>query len=65
MGDIIMKRKTYSKLLRAFVTEVYMSNNNPLDKAWINDFYKALRNTHAGHYENAYNAIRRVLSNLK
>ena len=65
MGDIIMKRKTYSKLLRAFVTEVYMSKNNPLDKAWINDFYKALRNTHAGHYENAYNAIRRVLSNLK
>ena len=65
MGDIIMKRKTYSKLLRAFVTEVYMSENNPLDKAWINDFYKALRNTHAGHYENAYNAIRRVLSNLK
>ena len=65
MGDIIMKRKTYSKLLRAFVTELYMSENNPLDKAWINDFYKALRNTHAGHYENAYNAIRRVLSNLK
>ena len=65
MGDIIMKRKTYSKLMRAFVTEVYMSENNPLDKAWINDFYKALRNTHAGHYENAYNAIRRVLSNLK
>lgn len=65
MGDIIMKRKTYSKLMRAFVTEVYMSKNNPLDKAWINDFYKALRNTHAGHYENAYNAIRRVLSNLK
>ena len=65
MGDIIMKRKTYSKLLRAFVTEVYMSKNNPLDKAWINDFYKAIRNTHAGHYENAYNAIRRVLSNLK
>ena len=65
MGDIIMKRKTYSKLLRAFVTEVYMSKNNPLDKAWINDFYKALRNTHAGHYENTYNAIRRVLSNIK
>ena len=60
-----MKRKTYSKLMRAFVTEVYMSNNNPLDKAWINDFYNALRNTHAGHYENAYNAICRVLSNLK
>ena len=65
MGDIIMKRKTYSKLLRAFVTEVYMSNNNPLDKAWVNNFYRAIRNTHAGHYENAYNAIRRVLSNLK
>ena len=65
MGDIIMKRKTYSKLMRAFVTEVYMSKNNPLDKAWINDFYRAIRNTHAGHYENAYNAIRRVLSNLK
>ena len=60
-----MKRKTYSKLLRAFVTEVYISENNPLDKAWINDFYKALRNTHAGHYENTYNAIRKVLSNLK
>ena len=65
MGDIIMKRKTYSKLLRAFVTEVYMSENNPLDKAWVNNFYRAIRNTHAGHYENAYNAIRRVLSNLK
>ena len=65
MGDIIMKRKTYSKLMRAFVTDVYMSENNPLDKAWINDFYRAIRNTHAGHYENAYNAIRRVLSNLK
>ena len=65
MGDIIMKRKTYSKLMRAFVTEVYMSENNPLDKAWINDFYRAIHNTHAGHYENAYNAIRRVLSNLK
>ena len=60
-----MKRKTYSKLMRAFVTEVYMSENSPLDKAWINDFYRAIRNTHAGHYENAYNAIRRVLSNLK
>ena len=60
-----MKRKTYSKLLRAFVTEVYMSKNNPLDKAWINNFYKALRNTHAGHYENTYNAIRKVLSNIK
>lgn len=60
-----MTRKTYSKLLRAFVTELYMSENNTLDKAWINDFYKALRNTHAGHYENTYNAISRVLSNLK
>ena len=60
-----MKKKTYSKLLRAFVTEVYMSKNNTLDKAWINDFYKALRNNHAGHYENTYNAIRRVLSNIK
>ena len=60
-----MKRKTYTNLLRAFVTEVYMSKNNPLDKAWINDFYKALRNTHAGHYQNAYNAIRSELSNLK
>ena len=65
MGDIIMKKKTYSKLMRAFVTEVYMSENNHLDKAWINDFYKAIRNTHAGHYENTYNAIRKVLSNLK
>lgn len=60
-----MKRKTYSKLLRAFVTEVYMSKNNPLDKAWVNNFYRAIRNTHAGHYENAYNAIRSALSNLK
>ena len=65
MGDIIMKKKTYSKLMRAFVTEVYMSKNNTLDKAWINDFYKAIRNTYAGHYENTYNAIRKVLSNLK
>lgn len=60
-----MKRKTFSKLMRAFATEVYMSNNNPLDKEWVNGFYKALRHTHATHYENAYNAIRRVLSNIK
>lgn len=60
-----MKRKTYSKLLRAFVTEVYMDNNNPLDKEWVNNFYRDIRNTHAGHYENAYNAIHRVLSNIK
>lgn len=60
-----MTKKTFAKLMRAFATEVYMDKNNPLDNKWVNNFYKALRHTHATHYENAYNAIRKVLSNLK
>lgn len=57
-----MKRKRFAKLFRAYTTALYLSENNPLDSAWVTGAYRATRKPcHADNYADAYKAIRKAL----
>ena len=57
-----MKRKRFAKLFRAYITALYLSENNPLDSAWVTGAYRATRNPcRADNYADLYKAIRKVL----
>ena len=57
MEEDKMKRKTYIKKMRALLTDLYMDDNNWIDKKWINYFYKSLRICHPFDYANAYKGV--------
>ena len=59
-----MKRKRYVKLFRAYATALYLSENNPLDSAWVTGAYRAARQAHASNYSDCYKAIRNALDPL-
>lgn len=56
-----MKRKRFVKWFRAYTTALYLSKNNSLNSAWVTGAYRAIRQTHANNYSDAYKAIRNIL----
>lgn len=62
-----MKRKRFAKLFRAYTTALYLSENNPLDRAWVTVAYRSTRKPyHANiNYADTYKAIRDLLDPVK
>lgn len=56
-----MKRKRFAKLFRAYITALYLSENNPLDRTWVTVAYRATRKPYTDNYADLYKAIRNVL----
>lgn len=56
-----MKKKRFAKLFRAYITALYLSENNPLDRAWVSGAYRATRKPGADNYADLYKAIRKAL----
>ena len=56
-----MKKKRFSKLFRAYITALYLSDGNPFDSAWVSSAYRATRKPGADNYADLYKAIRNAL----
>ena len=57
-----MKRKRFAKLCRAYATALYLSENNPLDSAWVTGAYRGTRKPYSiTNHADAYKALRNTL----